>query len=171
VSVKFEILTILTLENTVLINVALYKCAQFSKDCYASIFSLSDIHYDSILQSTSLFIYRNLPKNNWILLQMCQISSTAYHTEYMNVTKIHTNISVWTENLKWTDYLEVLSHRWKLGLTERPTKYSLHLSKLLIPTVSSVSCDVTLFYRLTCNRMVLLTSQHSRRDFQDWRRK
>ena len=64
VSRRSEVLTILTLENTVLWNMALYKCTDVSKECYASIFSLSDIHDDSIFLSRSLFIYRNLPRNS-----------------------------------------------------------------------------------------------------------
>ena len=56
VSMESEVHTILTLENTVLWNVALYICTEVSKECYASIFSLSDTHDDSILQSMSVHI-------------------------------------------------------------------------------------------------------------------
>jgi hypothetical protein len=43
VSMGFEVLTILTLENTVLWNVALHKCPKLSKECCASLFSLTSI--------------------------------------------------------------------------------------------------------------------------------
>jgi hypothetical protein len=42
-SMRFEVFTILTMENTVLWNVALYKCTEVSKECYASIFSLTSM--------------------------------------------------------------------------------------------------------------------------------
>ena len=104
VSRRSEVIKILTLENTVLWNVALYKCTEVSKECYASIFSLSDIHGDSILRSTSLFIYRNLPRNSWILSSMCQISFIVDHTEYINITENHANITVWTKK-KWKEQI------------------------------------------------------------------
>jgi len=66
-----------------------------------------DIHDDSIL----LFIYRNLPGNSCILSQISQISFIADHTEYMNITENHANISVYTEKVKGTDYLEGLDGR------------------------------------------------------------
>ena len=166
VSRRFEVLIIMT-ENIVLWNTALYKCTEVSKECYTSTFSLSDTHDDSIL----LFIYRNLPRNSWILSSMCQISLIAYHAEYMNITKNDANVRVWTEKSEMNGLFGRLRHRWKMRLGERPTTYSLHLSQCLIPTVSSISSDVTSFYRLTYNRMVLLTSLHSRQNSQDWRQK
>jgi hypothetical protein len=105
---RFEVFTILMVENTVLWNVALYKCTEFSKECYVSIFSLFDIHDDRILLSTPLFIYGNFPRNSWILSQIYQISFIAYHIEYTYITKNHANIRAWTEKVKGTDYLKGL---------------------------------------------------------------
>ena len=164
---RFQVLTILTLENNVLRNVALYKYSYtgVSKECYASVFSLFDIYDDSILQSARLFIYRNLPRLNFI----ANLSDFFYclsHRIYEHYRKSHKYKRLDGKSER-NRLCERLRHRWRMKLRERPTKYSLHLSKLLIPTVSSISCDVTLFYRLTCNRMVLKTSLHSRQDFQD----
>jgi hypothetical protein len=64
VLIGFEVLTILSLENTVLWNVALHICTKLSKECYASFFSLTAISNDSIPQSASLYINRNIPRNS-----------------------------------------------------------------------------------------------------------
>jgi len=60
VSRRSEVIKILTLENTVLWNVALYKCTEVSKECYASIFSLSDIHDSSVYLTSMMTAFFSL---------------------------------------------------------------------------------------------------------------
>jgi len=66
VSRRSEVLTILTLENIVLWNMALYKCTEVSKECYAFTFSLTSMmtaffcSYTEISQGIAAFYRRFL---------------------------------------------------------------------------------------------------------------
>jgi len=124
---RFEDPKILTLENIVLWNTALYKCIEVSKEFYASIFSLTSMmtafscSYIEIFQGIFEFFFR------FLLLLITQNIWTFYRKsrKYKRLDG----------KVKGTDYLEGLGidGRWDSGRDPPRTHYIYH-NVLFLPS-------------------------------------